>query len=64
MSRCERGGQSHPECCDRDGLALSTFQWWRRKLSAMGTERERLDAAGFVERDDDDADREGCGADT
>lgn len=49
LARCERGGQRHREFCEREGLALSTFQWWRRKLGAMDREREHNDEAWFVE---------------
>lgn len=58
LARSERGGQSYREFCEREGLALSTFQWWRRKMSAMGGERERHDGAWFVELAEDGADRE------
>ena len=63
LARCERGGQSHREFCEREGLALSTFQWWRRKLSAMGREGEHHDGAWFVELSEDGAGREEFGAD-
>ena len=58
LARSERSGQSQREFCEGEGLALSTFQWWRRKLSALGAEREHRDGAGFVELAEDGADRE------
>lgn len=58
LARLERGGQSQREFCEREGLALSTLQWWRRKWSAMGREREHHDGAWFVELAENDADRE------
>lgn len=58
LARFERGGQSQREFCEREGLALSTLQWWRRKLSAMDREREHHDGAWFVELAEEGADRE------
>ena len=58
LARCERGGQSQREFCEREGLALSTLQWWRRKLSTMGRERDHHDGAWFVELADESAGRE------
>ena len=60
LERCERGGQSHREFCEREGLALSTFQWWRRKLGAARRERKDHDGTWFVELTDEDADTEKC----
>ena len=58
LARCERGGQSHREFCEKEGLALSTFQWWRRKLGAVRKERENPDTTWFVELSDEGADTE------
>lgn len=58
LERFEGGGQSHREFCEREGLALSTFQWWRRKLGAVHRERERGDTGWFVELPPDGADTE------
>ena len=63
LARCERGGQSHREFCKREGLALSTFQWWRRKLEAVRRERETPETAWFVELSDEGADTEGLVSD-
>lgn len=59
LARCERGGQSQREFCKREGLALSTFQWWRRKLGAVRREHEHPERAWFVELSDEGADTEG-----
>ena len=48
VSRCERGEQSYREFCEREGLALSTLHWWRRKLRAAKTRREIWQAPCFV----------------
>lgn len=63
LARFEGGGQSHREFCEREGLALSTFQWWRRKLEAVHRERGRRDALWFVELPPDGTDTEGSVAD-
>ena len=63
LARCERGGQRHREFCKREGLALSTFQWWRRKLEAVRRERETPETAWFVELSDEGADTEGLVSD-
>ena len=55
LARFEQGGQSYREFCEREGLALSTFQWWRRRLGAVRRERERHKAAWFVELTDESA---------
>ena len=57
LARFERGGQSQREFCEREGLALSTLQWWRRKLRMMGRECAHHDGAWFVELAEDGADR-------
>ena len=49
VSRFERGGQSSREFCEKEGLALSTLQWWRRKLGGAKTGQARC----FVELSDE-----------
>ena len=43
---------------EREGLALSTFGWWRRKLTATDRGHDHYDGAWFVELAEDGADRE------
>ena len=56
IARFESGGQIHDEFCEREGLALSTFQWRRCKVNAVHRKRERRDAAWFVYLTNDGAD--------
>ena len=56
IARFERGGQIHREFCEREGLALSTFQWRRCKVKAVRRKRGRRDAAWFVDLINDGAD--------
>ena len=42
LARFERGGQSHREFCEREGLAVSTFHCWRRRLGAAQREPPQL----------------------
>ena len=49
LARFDRVELSHRELCQRDGLALSTFQWWwRRKLGRVHRGRKSHDSAWFV----------------
>ena len=48
ISRWERSGQSQRAFCTNRSLALSTFQWWRRKL--RGSE-DRQSAPAFLSLD-------------
>ena len=58
LTRFERGGQNHREFCQREGLALSTFQWWWRELGRVQRGREDHDEAWFVDLIDESAGRE------
>ena len=49
LARFERVEQSHRELCQREELALSTFQWWwRHKLGRVHRGRKSHDSAWFV----------------
>ena len=58
LARLEQGGQSQREFCQREGLALSTFPWWRRKRGRVQRDGEGDDAAWFVELSDESAGRQ------
>ena len=41
VSQFERGGQSRRAFCSSQGLSLSTFDCWRRKLRGAPSQREQ-----------------------
>ena len=49
VERFERGGQTRGRFCAVHGLALSTFDLWRRKLRGTGSEKGGEAGALFVE---------------
>ena len=49
VSQFERGGQSRKEFCSLQGLSLSTFDLWRRKLRGTPSQREPRSESMFVE---------------
>jgi len=49
VERFERAGQSRGRFCAAHGLALSTFDLWRRKLRGAAAVREEVPEAVFVE---------------
>ena len=49
IERFEREGQTRTRFCAAHGLALSTFDLWRRKLRGASTAREPQPQALFVE---------------
>ena len=49
LSQFERGGQSRTAFCSSQGLSLSTFDLWRRKLRGTSVQRERSSESMFVE---------------
>ena len=49
VERFERAGQSRGRFCAAHGLALSTFDLWRRKLRGAPAVREEAPEAVFVE---------------
>ena len=52
VERFEREGQTRGRFCAAHGLALSTFDLWRRKLCGAPAVREELPGALFVELSD------------
>ena len=47
IQRQSGGRTSVTEFCRREGLALSTFHWWRRRLAVAARERVKwIEAAG------------------
>lgn len=48
LARQSSSGLSVAAFCRREGVALSTFRWWRRKLAVTGR-RATLDAVDWVE---------------
>ena len=49
VERFERAGQTRKRFCATHGLALSTFDLWRRKLRVAPAVREEAPEALFVE---------------
>ena len=49
IERFERAGQTRKRFCAAHGVALSTFDRWRRKLREAVAEREEEPQALFVE---------------
>ena len=49
ISQFERGGQSRKEFCSSQGVSLSTFDLWRRKLRDAPAQREHRSESMFVE---------------
>ena len=49
VSQFERGGQRRKEFCSSQGLSLSTFDLWRRKLRGTPGQREHSSESMFVE---------------
>ena len=49
VSQFERGGQSRKAFCSSQGLSLSTFDLWRRKLRGTPARREESGESMFVE---------------
>lgn len=49
VSQFERGGQSRKAFCSSQGLSLSTFDLWRRKLRGTPAQREHGSESMFVE---------------
>ena len=52
VERFEREGQTRGRFCAGHGLALSTFDLWRRKLRGARAVREEVPGALFVELSD------------
>ncbi len=48
LQRFEHSGQTQPAFCAAEGLALSTFSLWRRKLNSSRGMIPNNDAAMFV----------------
>jgi hypothetical protein len=48
LARQSASGLSIAAFCRREGVALSTFHWWRRKLAVTGR-RATVDAVDWVE---------------
>ena len=49
VSQFERSGQSRRAFCSSQGLSLSTFDLWRRKLRGTPARREESGESMFVE---------------
>ena len=49
VSQFERSGQSRKAFCSSQGLSLSTFDLWRRKLQGTPARREESGESMFVE---------------
>ncbi len=54
LQRFEHSGQTQPAFCAAEGLALSTFSLWRRKLNSSRGMIPNNDAAMFVALPDSD----------
>ena len=60
VERFERAGQTRKRFCATHGLALSTFDLWRRKLRVAPAVREEAPEALFVELSNTAVVQTGC----